>query len=56
MIRSEFGFITIMNLLDYAYTGQLTISNTNVQDLVLGAQYLGMVRTRNLEYFVHEIH
>lgn len=41
--RSEFGLIEIENLVEYAYTGQLTISTTNVQDLIICAQYLRMV-------------
>ncbi|GMS98541.1 hypothetical protein PENTCL1PPCAC_20716, partial [Pristionchus entomophagus] len=39
-VIAEFDFDTIENLLNYAYTGRLTISVTNIQNLVLGAAYL----------------
>ncbi|GMS88352.1 hypothetical protein PENTCL1PPCAC_10527, partial [Pristionchus entomophagus] len=36
----EFDFSTFENLVEYAYTGCLTISVSNVQDIMMGASYL----------------
>ncbi|GMS90871.1 hypothetical protein PENTCL1PPCAC_13046, partial [Pristionchus entomophagus] len=36
----EFGFIAIENLLEYAYTGCIYISNLTAQDLMIGASFL----------------
>ncbi|GMR49044.1 hypothetical protein PMAYCL1PPCAC_19239, partial [Pristionchus mayeri] len=39
---SDTGFSSLENLLQYAYTGCLAISELNVQDLMMGASFLSM--------------